>query len=110
MNGSQEYILLHYLTREGADLYEEWLQGLARNDADRVDAYVTRMRAGNFGATRTVGGRVLESKLNVGPGYRVYYLRDGERVVVLLCGGDKDSQSRDVGRAKQCAEDYWSRK
>jgi putative addiction module killer protein len=109
MNAPVRYDLRHYLTAGGRDLYEEWLEDLTRYEADRVDAYVTRMEGGNFGASRSIGGGVLELKINVGPGYRVYYLRDGERVVVLLCGGDKSSQPRDVRRARACAADYWRR-
>lgn len=57
-----------------------------------------------------VGGGVAELKINFGSGYRVYYLREGKSVVVLLCGGDKGSQRLDITQARRYAADYWSRK
>jgi putative addiction module killer protein len=110
MSGSQPFRVLHYLTPDGTDVFEDWLQGLDKRDADRIKAYVTRMYSGNFGVTRAVGEGVLELKINFGPGYRLYYLHDGNRIVVLLCGGDKGSQAQDIARAQLCAADYWRRK
>jgi putative addiction module killer protein len=71
---------------------------------------VTRMELGHFGVHRHVGDGVWELKIRYGPGYRVYYIRDGERLIILLCGGDKGSQERDIARAKTYAADYWRRK
>ena len=102
--------ILHYITRDGKDLYEEWLDDLDVADADRIDAYVTRMESGNFGAARSVGDGISELKIDFGPGYRVYYLRDGQKVVVLLCVGVKDTQFKDIANAKAYAADYWRRK
>jgi putative addiction module killer protein len=110
MSRPAEYRILHYLTLDGKDLYEEWLEELDRSHADRIDAYVTRMERGNFGVTRTAHEGVLELKIEVGPGYRVYYLRDQDRIVVLLCGGNKGSQTKDIVKAKIAAVDYWRRK
>ena len=58
---------------------------------------------GNFGDAKSLGDSVHELRLNFGPGYRVYFTRRGERIILLLCGGDKGSQSRDIARAKQLA-------
>lgn len=88
----------------------EWLNGLDVATNGRVQAYIDRMKGGNFGDSRSVGEGVSELKMNFGSGYRVYYLRDGRRVIVLLCGGDKDSQPADIRQAKQYAKDYWRRK
>lgn len=63
------------------------------------------MQAGNFGDVKPVGESVYELRLAFGPGYRVYYARRGERLILLLCGGDKGSQSRDIVRAKQIASE-----
>ena len=60
------------------------------------------------GDAKPVGGGVWELRLRFGPGYRVYYLHDGPRVILLLCGGDKATQQRDIERAYQLAEDYWN--
>ena len=61
---------------------------------------------GNFGDARSVGDGVFEMRIHYGPGYRIYFIREGTTVVVLLCGGDKDSQSRDIRRAKGLAENW----
>jgi len=68
-----------------------------------VRARLNRIRLGNFGDCKSVGGGVGELRIDFGPGYRVYYGRDGALVVVLLCGGTKGTQARDVLRAKG----YW---
>ena len=57
--------------------------------------------------SRSAGG-VWELRLRFGPGYRVYYLHDGPRVILLLCGGDRATQQRDIERAYQLAEEYWT--
>lgn len=79
--------LRRYRTTDGHVPYSEWLCDLSDATAGRVSAYVDRMKAGNFGRSRSVGSGVSELKMDFGPGYRVYYLRDGDVVVVLLCGG-----------------------
>jgi len=110
MKGFQQYLILHYLTPDGQDLYEEWLETLDRGVADRIDAYVTRMESGNFGVIRSVGEGVLELKIDFGPGYRIYYLRDSGQIVVLLCGGNKGDQPGDILKARRLGADYWRRK
>jgi putative addiction module killer protein len=67
------------------------------------------MELGHFGKQRWVGDGVWELKIKFGPGYRVYYLIEREQVVILLCGGDKGTQDRDITRAKDYATDYWRR-
>jgi putative addiction module killer protein len=66
---------------------------------------IARVAAGNFGDVRPVGGGVSELRIDHGPGFRVYFARRGESLVVLLCGGDKGSQARDIARAKVLAEE-----
>ena len=110
MSSPRKFHIRHYLAPDGQDLYEEWLETLDKRVADRVDAYVTRMESGNFGVTRSVGGGVLELKITFGPGYRIYYLRDGGSLVVLLCGGDKGNQPIDIQKARSLGAEYWRRK
>ncbi len=102
--------LRRYRDVHGGVPLSKWLSELSNVAAGRVQAYIDRMRAGNFGNSRSVGDGVSELKINFGPGYRVYYLRDGQSVVVLLCGGDKTSQENDIQQARQYASDYWRRK
>jgi len=69
----------------------------------RIDARIGRLRLGNFGDVKSVGDGVGELRIDFGPGYRVYFTRQGDKVVVLLCAGDKGSQARDIKLAKAMA-------
>jgi putative addiction module killer protein len=72
----------------------------------RVQARVFRFETGNLGDHKTVGGGVCEARLDFGPGYRIYFGCDGATIVLLLLGGDKSSQSRDIARAKFYWKEY----
>jgi putative addiction module killer protein len=69
---------------------------------------LARLRLGNFGDARRVGD-IFELRVQFGPGYRIYYGRDGDRIVILLCGGDKGSQARDIERAQGYWREYLGR-
>ena len=69
---------------------------------------IDRLAAGNPGDVKPVGSGISELRIDYGPGYRVYYLREGQRLIVLLCGGDKSSQQRDIEEAKRIAADWKS--
>lgn len=71
----------------------------------RIARRIDRIAAGNFGDTKPIGGGVSELRFAFGPGYRIYYTRRGHVVVILLCGGDKGSQTRDIEHAKAMARD-----
>ena len=88
------------------DAFRNWLRKL-RDDkaAARIIARMRRLEQGNPGDAKPIGGGVLEMRIDYGPGYRVYYARRGPIVVVLLCGGDKRTQARDIERAKALAEE-----
>lgn len=66
-------------------------------------ARLRRFELGNLGDAKSVGDGVSEARIDYGPGYRLYYIRRAEIVIVMLCGGDKSSQRRDIARAKQMA-------
>ncbi len=85
-------------------MFAAWLDGL-RDVAGRarVMARIDRLAAGNPGDVRPVGDGVSELRIRVGPGYRVYYVRRGHEVVILLAGGDKSTQSRDIRTAQRLA-------
>lgn len=90
-----------------SDTFKEWLSNLRdRRVVARINARLRRVSLGNLGDSHSVGDGVYELRIHYGPGYRVYFLREGETVVILLCGGDKDSQRRDIARAKQLAQDW----
>jgi len=87
------------------DEFETWLAELRdRRAAARIAARIDRLRLGNPGRVEAVGEGVSEMKIDYGPGYRVYFKRRGEALVVLLCGGDKSDQASDIQRAKALAD------
>lgn len=86
--------------------YSEWLNELDRPLKARVLTRIDRVRRGNFGDAKSVGKGVFELRLDFGPGYRVYFGKEGNTTVILLCGGDKDSQPKDVERAKNLWQQY----
>lgn len=101
------YTVLHYQTGEGRDVVAEWLRGLRdRRAAARVAARLDRVAAGSLGDWKPVRDGVCELRVHHGPGYRVYFARTGGVVVLLLCGGDKDSQDKDIERALEYLKDF----
>lgn len=84
--------------------FAKWIDGLrdARAKA-RIALRIDRLALGNPGDVKPVGGGVSELRIDHGPGYRVYFVRRGETLIVLLCGGDKTSQDSDIARAKAIA-------
>lgn len=89
------------------DVYEEWFEALKdRTGKAKIETRIRRLILGNPGHGEPVGEGISELKIDVGPGYRVYYMRRGPIIVVLLCGGDKDSQKKDIARAKAIAKQW----
>lgn len=87
--------------------FDRWVRRLKdRRAAARVQVRIDRLATGNPGDARSVGGGVLELRIDYGPGYRIYYLQEGQRLVVLLCGGDKSSQARDIEQARGIAKQW----
>ena len=85
-------------------VFNDWLLNLRdRQGRAKIYARIDRLEDGNPGNSRSVGAGVIEMKIDFGPGYRVYYVQRGEIVIVLLCGGDKSTQSKDIERAKALA-------
>jgi putative addiction module killer protein len=87
--------------------FDEWFDSLRdRKTQAAVDARLARVRTGNFGDCKPVGGGVFELRISLGPGLRVYYGLRGLQIVILLGGGDKRSQSRDIRRAQQWWKEF----
>jgi len=87
--------------------FDRWLRKLKdRRAAARVLVRIDRLAAGNPGDVKPVGSGISELRIDYGPGYRVYYLQEGQRLIVLLCGGDKSGQDRDVEQAHRIAEEW----
>ena len=87
--------------RETPD-FADWLAALTDQRARlQIVRRIARVSAGNFGDAKSLGGAVREIRVDHGPGYRIYYTRRGKAVVILLCGGDKRTQSKDIRRARE---------
>ena len=92
-----------YQTADGESPFRRWLGTLDRSVRARIQARVLRFEAGNLGDHKSVGAGVLEARVMTGSGYRIYFARDGASLVLLLAGGTKASQRKDIRRA----QDYW---
>jgi putative addiction module killer protein len=100
--------LRYYLASNGGSPFEEWFAGL--NSAAAAKVAVARLEQGNLSNAKTVGEGVLEYRIDWGPGYRVYFGRDGDLLVILLTGGAKQRQQRDIEAAKASWTDYKRRR
>lgn len=88
------------------DTYLRWYRRLRDQGAQlRIDNRILRLADGNPGDVAPVGGGISELRINYGPGYRVYYVRRGRQIIILLAGGDKDSQERDIATARRLARE-----
>lgn len=99
-----------YREADGCSPFGEWRGGLDAGPRQRVTTAVLRIGLGNFSNVKGVGGGVFECKINFGPGYRVYFGKDGEEIVILLGGGTKQRQQNDIQVALGRWEDYKERK
>ena len=93
-----------------ASLFAEWFLGLDTRARQLVDDAVARMRLGNLGNCNRVGDGVVERRIDSGPGYRIYFGKDGDVLIILLAGGTKQRQQRDVEAAQSRWADYRRRK
>ncbi|MEM8918574.1 MAG: type II toxin-antitoxin system RelE/ParE family toxin [Pseudomonadota bacterium] len=84
------------------DVFAKWFQKLRDQRAkNRIVVRIRRMELGNPGDVKSVGGGVQEARISYGPGYRLYFTREGDALIILLCGGNKSSQAKDIARAKE---------
>lgn len=89
--------------------FQSWLDDLRdRRAATRILTRIYRAEDGNLGDVKPVGGGLSEMRIRYGPGYRVYFIMKGGVLIVLLCGGDKASQARDIDRARKLASEWRS--
>ena len=102
--------VVQYETEEGEVPFAGWFDGLDTQAALKVRTALARIEAGNLGDVKPVGEGVSERRLTFGPGYRVYFGQDGDTLVILLTGGTKKRQSKDIERAKGFWADYKRRK
>ena len=87
-------------------IFKDWLSKLAdRRAVVRITQRLARIEVGLFGDTKSIGGKVSELRIDYGPGYRLYFTQHGTTVIVLLCGGDKGSQTKDTKTAKAMVQE-----
>jgi putative addiction module killer protein len=102
--------IAEYLDANGTSLFAGWFDGLDALAAAKVTVALQRIRQGNLSNAKGVGAGVLEYRIDSGPGYRIYFGRDGEHIVVLLGGGTKRRQERNIELAQARWADYRRRK
>jgi len=100
----------NYLTEAGRDVFTQWYLALKDHKLRRaIDRRLSRMALGNFGDCKPCGNGVWELRIDLGPGWRLYYALTGQTVVLLLCGGNKDTQQTDIARADAYWQDWQNR-
>ena len=102
--------IVEYLATDGTSPFRSWFDRLDAPAAAKVTTALIRMGMGNTSNVESVGGGVYEKKIDFGPGYRIYFGMDGEKLVVLVGGGTKKRQARDVATAVGRWTDYRKRK
>lgn len=106
------YTTQRYQDATGKVPYTEWIKRLRKKDpraAAKIDIRIDRAESGNFGDHKFELDGVWELRIDYGPGYRVYYALDGERIILLLVGGDKSTQASDLMKAVKFWRDYQER-
>ena len=99
-----------YVTRDGKRPFIDWLESLKdKTMRYRIKERLDRIALGNMGDHKSVGDGVMEIRFKFSSGYRIYYGKEGEKIILLLCGGDKSSQTKDIKRAHLFWEDYLKR-
>jgi len=99
-----------FVDEQGNKPFAEWLDGLDARAAAKVTIALARMEQGNFSQVKGVGSGVFEYKIDFGPGYRVYFGKEGDTLVILIRGGTKKRQQQDIAAAQECWAAYKRRK
>jgi len=96
-----------YASRDDKTPFTDWLKKLRdRKACQKIHIQIDRLRLGNAGDYKSLGDGIYELRIHYGPGYRIYYGKEGNKIILLLCGGNKASQRQDVNLAKQYWADY----
>ena len=103
-------VIRQYVDRLGRNPFDQWFEELDGNMQARITVSLDRLERGNFSAVKGEGEGVFELRLDFGPGYRVYFGKDGERLVILLGGGSKKRQQTDIDKAHALWQEYKTRK
>ena len=104
------YSVQIFKTAQGRLPFRQWLDNLSDLKARvAIELRIERLGLGNFGQCKSLGGGLFELKIDIGPGYRVYFGKVGKAIVLLLCAGDKKSQPKDIAKAREYLESYKER-
>ncbi len=106
---NKKLIIVEYL-REGKSLFEKWFTSLDAAAASKITTALYRLGSGNVSNVKSVGRGVMEYKIDFGPGYRIYFGREGNKLIILLCGGSKRTQSKDIEKAQILWRQYKAEK
>lgn len=99
-----------YVTVSGRCPFEEWMYDIReKNTRAKILTRLDRLKAGNFGDCKSLGDGIAELRIHFGPGIRIYYSKVGSKIILLLSGGEKGSQTKDIGKAKEYLKEYQSR-
>lgn len=99
-----------FVDENGISPFEKWFNGLNAQAAAKITANLVRMASGNFSNSKRISGGVYECRIDFGPGYRVYFGKDGTKIIILLGGGTKKKQSVDIQKAYELWKEYKKRK
>lgn len=99
-----------YIDVLGVNHFSKWFKNLNAQSSAKIVIYLTRIEQGNFSTVKSVGQGVFESKIDFGQGYRIYFGKDGEQLVILLGGGTKKRQQQDIQKAQSLWQEYKRRK
>jgi putative addiction module killer protein len=103
-------LIREYVDERGHSPFARWFEGLDARAAAKVTVGLARIEMGNLSNVKAIGGGILEYRIDWGPGYRIYLGRDGETLVILLAGGTKKRQQRDIAAARERWADYRQRR
>lgn len=110
MSEAKPIKIITYQTTKAKLPFDQWISKLDKVTALKIFGRIQHMASGTLGDCKNVGGGVLEARVDIGPGYRIYFaLAADGTIIVLLCGGNKSSQKSDIERAKQFWLDYKER-
>lgn len=98
--------IIPYTNQQAKQPIIDWLENLDKKTRTRIVARFSRIALGNYGDCKVIGDGIKELRFDFGPGYRIYFGEDGEKIIILLLGGDKSNQSKDIQQAKEYWNDY----
>lgn len=104
------FTIKEYITPDGVSYFAKWFDRLNAMAASKVRVAIARLEMGNLSNTKSVGAGVWEIKVDYGPGYRVYFGKDGDKILILLAGGTKKTQQKDIDKSQQLWSEFKKRK